>query len=146
MRDAIVPQFGEIAHGVNYIDRPGSYALIVRDGALLIVETASGRFLPGGGLGAAEAPEDALRRELLEETGLVPERFSVLGTARQLVTESSTGTGYNKIETFYLVSVIAEHATPTESDHNVRWLPLAEARDILREEAQRWAVGLVGGM
>ena len=47
-------------------------ALVRRAGRLLLVESADGDLaLPGGGVEAGESPEDALRREVLEETGAV---------------------------------------------------------------------------
>ncbi len=52
--------------------------MIVRDGAVLMVHERSRRpglrewwTLPGGGIEPGETPEQAVRREVLEETGLV---------------------------------------------------------------------------
>jgi 8-oxo-dGTP diphosphatase len=134
------PQFGEPATGVAYIDRPGVYALVIRENLLLVVETPVGYFLPGGGIDAGESPEDTLRRELLEETGLTVASITEAGSARQYVIDSATGTGYNKTETFYRVSTVIEHSQPTEIDHVARWVTVSEAIAGLREPAQAWAV------
>jgi ADP-ribose pyrophosphatase YjhB (NUDIX family) len=52
--------------------RPTVYAVAVRDGSLLLVRVRStGRYaLPGGGVEVGESLEQALRREVVEETGV----------------------------------------------------------------------------
>ena len=134
------PQFGSRLPGVTYLDRPGVYAVVIRDGLLLAVETAAGYYLPGGGVDHDEAAEVTLQRELLEETGLEAVGLTIIGTARQYVVESKTGIGYNKIETFYRVTDVTERATSTEPDHAMCWMPVSDALGCLREEAQAWAV------
>jgi 8-oxo-dGTP diphosphatase len=135
-----VPQFGEPVAGVSYIDRPGVYALVVRDNRLLVIETPAGYFLPGGGTDTHEAPEDALRRELREEAGLSAMDLTEVGMARQYVIESSTGIGYNKIETYVRAVAVHPCSDPVELDHTPRWIPVSEAITRLREPAQAWAV------
>jgi 8-oxo-dGTP diphosphatase len=57
---------------VRRFQRVGSYAVCVRDGAVLLSRfTRSGRWtLPGGGVDHGEHPRDAVVREVFEETGL----------------------------------------------------------------------------
>jgi 8-oxo-dGTP diphosphatase len=59
-------------------ERKRAAAVIVRDGRVLMVHERSRRAtggewwtLPGGGIEPDESPEQALRREVLEETGLI---------------------------------------------------------------------------
>jgi 8-oxo-dGTP diphosphatase len=59
-------------------ERKRAAAVIVRDGRVLMVHERSRRFgggewwtLPGGGIEPGETPEQAVRREVFEETGLV---------------------------------------------------------------------------
>jgi len=51
--------------------RPAAYALIVRDGKLLLVKMRrTGKYhLPGGGIHPGERMEETLKRETREETG-----------------------------------------------------------------------------
>jgi ADP-ribose pyrophosphatase YjhB (NUDIX family) len=52
--------------------RPSAYAIIVHDGKIaLVTNQSSGKYFPpGGGVEIDETLEDALRREVREETGL----------------------------------------------------------------------------
>lgn len=52
--------------------RPGVYGIIVNKGKILLVNTkSSGKyFFPGGGIELGEKIENALRREIKEETGI----------------------------------------------------------------------------
>jgi 8-oxo-dGTP diphosphatase len=59
-------------------ERKRAAAVILRDGRVLMVHERSRRAtggewwtLPGGGIEPDESPEQALRREILEETGLI---------------------------------------------------------------------------
>ncbi len=61
---------------------PGVVALIVRDGALLLeCRTDAGRWgLVGGAVEANESLHDALCREVVEETGLRVDAYTLFGT------------------------------------------------------------------
>lgn len=63
--------------------RPAAYAVIIRDGSILLAYWKQGRqegwTLPGGGLDLAEHPVDGCRREVFEETGYHAEIGALLG-------------------------------------------------------------------
>jgi ADP-ribose pyrophosphatase YjhB (NUDIX family) len=50
--------------------RPSIYAVVVHDGKLLVSKEQDRYTLPGGGINLGELPEDALLREVKEETGV----------------------------------------------------------------------------
>lgn len=50
--------------------RPSAYAIVIKDGKLLVSPQFNGYDLPGGGVDLGELPEQASVRETKEETGL----------------------------------------------------------------------------
>jgi 8-oxo-dGTP pyrophosphatase MutT (NUDIX family) len=61
------------------------------DGAVLLARHSYGTgdwCLPGGGLGRGEEPEACARRELREELGLAPPRFTLVGKLEETISGS----------------------------------------------------------
>ena len=61
----------------------GSYAIIIKDESILLINKNGGPYhgkydLPGGTIEFGETPEQALFRELLEEVGVIPIKYSLL--------------------------------------------------------------------
>lgn len=50
--------------------RPSAYAIVIKDGKLLVSPQFDGYDLPGGGIDLGETPEEATIRETKEETGI----------------------------------------------------------------------------
>lgn len=135
------PQFGLRDEGRVYTPRPGAYAVAL-DAAerVLLVELDSGLFLPGGGLNDGETREQALHREVLEETGFAIAIVDEIGTARQFVTSQRERRSFNKICTFYRVELEGPAQAPSETGHRLLWLPMAEAVSRPRDGSHRWAL------
>lgn len=51
--------------------RPSAYGIVIKDGKLLTPRHFGKHNLPGGGLDFGEMPEEALLREIHEETGII---------------------------------------------------------------------------
>lgn len=136
------PIFGEQLDGIDYRHRPGSYGLVVNSlYQICIVRTATGYALPGGGIEPDETKEQALLREVSEETGFVVSIQQPMGTAIHY-THSETE-GYIKKECFYYSCLFRSiEKAPTEMDHTPEWCSYMEALDKLKEKEQAhyWAV------
>lgn len=139
------PAFGVRRPGVHYRVRPSAYAVVPDGrGAVAVLRTPLGWFLPGGGRDDGEAPADTVVREGVEEAGLrlAPER--VLGEATEWLHAPGTAgddddAGWEKRSTF-LVARVTGTGTAVEPDHVLEWISAAEAALVLTPPTHRWAV------
>jgi 8-oxo-dGTP diphosphatase len=138
-----IPEFGVRVPDAAYVDRPGAYAIILgRDGRLAFVRGKAGRlFLPGGGVGPGEQPEDALLREILEEVGWTARILGAIGRATQLV--FAEGEGYFAIRATYFRTALIKRRTTTRCEHEIVWLTAAAAANSLARESDAWAISRV---
>jgi ADP-ribose pyrophosphatase YjhB (NUDIX family) len=67
-----VPVTDEVPGAPPRVQRPAAYAVVVQDGEVLLTRLTGSTLwtLPGGGIDHGEHPDDAVRRETFEETGL----------------------------------------------------------------------------
>lgn len=131
--------FGGRDRDLDYIDRPGSYGLAVRDGQVLCVEEGTGLFLPGGGHEGDETPVEALHREMLEETG-----WTVAVDEKLIVAEECfplrDGRGLRKICHLYRVTLRERRRPPEATECPIRWFAPEVAEQRLYQKAFQWAV------
>lgn len=134
-------EFGHRTAGVTYVDRVCAYAIIRdRAGAIALVRTRKGYFLPGGGVDPGETIEQALRREILEETGYASEILGRLGVAAQHLYDGERRVYVHKIGHFRAVTLEQKLAEPVEKDHELVWIRPDESLNLLTHEYQAWAV------
>ncbi len=108
-------------------------AVIVRDGKILLVKPNRGFnkghwTLPGGFISYGEPPHEAVKREVLEETGVACEVKKLLGV--------ETFVGKNTFFTwhmfFFEVTVISNQFAPSADEiEEVRWFDLKEGLAIM---------------
>lgn len=121
--------------------RIGAYAVIVRDGSILLTRISKHGYppgwwaLPGGGIDHGETPADALVRELHEETGLIPTRVRLVDVHDVHTVAPGRGDryeDYHGIHLLYAVEVSDDQtARVVELDgttDEVRWVPLSQLR------------------
>ncbi|MEI4471875.1 NUDIX hydrolase [Frigidibacter sp. MR17.24] len=113
-----------------YRRRPGAYAVLLRDGAVLLTHQAAPvpEFqLPGGGIDPGEQPIPALTREIFEETGWSAAVARRLGTFRRFTYMPEYDLWAEKICTVYLARPILRRGPPSEPGHAAVWMPPGDA-------------------
>ncbi len=118
--------------------RLGAYALVVREGEVLLTRNSvrgpspGSWTLPGGGLDHGESPTAAVAREVWEETGLAP----VVGELLGVHDEHFVGTApsgreedFHSVHLVFEASVVAGQAAVREvggTTDAVAWVPVAD--------------------
>lgn len=118
------------------VRRCGAYAVLLAGGRLLLTRLAGGQrlwTLPGGGIDPGEHPTGAVRREVLEETGLP----LLLGPLIDVDSQHYTGHAPDgRLEDFHAIRFVYAGGVPTDveprvletagSTDLVAWVPVAE--------------------
>lgn len=104
----------------KYIRRPGAYAVLIRDGRVLLTYQSVPHHefqLPGGGIDPGEHPIAALHREVFEETGWRISTPKRLGTFRRFTFMPEYDLWAEKMCTIYLARPVVRLGPPAERDH-----------------------------
>ena len=119
--------------------RLGAYAVAVHDGSILLTRISTVGYpaghwtLPGGGVDHGESPHLALRRELLEEAGLVALSAHLVDIHDVHAVEPGREDAYEDYHGVHLLYAV--EVDPTIEPHVVdvggttdlaRWVPLSE--------------------
>lgn len=139
-----IPEFGTRQDGIDYVDRPGAYAVIENnEGQIAIIETSNGYFLPGGGMDTGESEIDTLKREILEEIGYQAAMLLEIGEAVEYIKAYSDEQHYQIRSRFYKVQIGSKVEEEVEKDHRLVWLWQEDAIKLLKRQGQVWAVQLM---
>lgn len=137
----MIKRFGEVPRkDRHYRIRPGVYALLPRDGQLLLTcqyDPAPDFQLPGGGIDPNEAPIPALHREVMEETGWKISTPRRVGAFRRFVYMPEYDLWAEKICHIYLARPVLCLGAPTEDGHSALWMPAQAASRILGNAGDR---------
>ncbi|MFQ5695041.1 MAG: NUDIX hydrolase [Terriglobia bacterium] len=113
----------------EYPDRPlvGVGAVVVRDGCVLLVQRAheplAGQWsLPGGVVEAGETLTEAVRRELLEETGLRVRVLELVETLDRISRDGSGRVRYHYVILDYLCEADRGEAMPGSDVQAAAWV------------------------
>lgn len=121
----------------QYTLRPGAYAILPRDGKLLMTFQAEPEpefQLPGGGIDAGESAVQALHREVWEETGWTIAAPRLVGTYRRFVWMPDYDMFAEKICHIYLARPVLQKSEPLEPGHSAVWMEPDIAVDLLGSE------------
>ena len=138
--------------------RVSARALLRRGDELLLARVASSGFsaagtwtLPGGGVDHGEHPEDSLRREVYEETGLEIEVRRILGVVSRHFTGPSPR---GELEDFHGLHLVYDAVVTSMSDEPrvvevggttdaVGWVPVAKLSSMKVAAVVEEALGMV---
>jgi mutator protein MutT len=119
-----------------YPDRPivGVGAIIIRKGSILLEKRANepgrGKWsVPGGLVELGESPEDAVIREVKEETCLRAKKPKLLDVVNTVTLDENGKVKYNFVIVDYFVEVEEGEAFAASDAAELRWVPLHEVFD-----------------
>ena len=98
--------------------RPAVYVLIYNAPKLLLINTKStGKwFFPGGAIEKGEKTEEALRREVQEETGAILDALSFFTFKESFFYYEPHNQGYHNFSLFYVATLKDGELQPIEND------------------------------
>jgi 8-oxo-dGTP diphosphatase len=126
--------------GQIYRRRPGVYAVLLLDGALLTTHQANPvpeYQLPGGGIDKGEQPITALHREVMEETGYHIAKVRRLGAFRRFTFMPEYDLWAEKLCTIYVARPVLRIGPPTEAGHKAVWMDPQMALTLLGNPGDR---------
>jgi 8-oxo-dGTP diphosphatase len=114
--------------------RPAAYAVVLHEGKVLLTKQRGYLFLPGGGVNLGESPEDAVIREVREETGIIVANPRLIDLTSSYYTWEekvpNTYTHNQSLRLYYLCDykggeLSTDGAEPYEMEHGEmpEWLP-----------------------
>ena len=150
MRPTAFPRWGEPRDArIAWVRRPGAYAILVRDGRLLLTfqddETPELQ-LPGGGIDPGEPVVTALHREVWEETGWRISTPRRIGGFRRFTYMPEYDLWAEKVCHIFLARPVRRLGPPPETDHSIRWMAPDHAVHRLGNPGDRGIVAHVFGL
>lgn len=134
-------RFGEpLVKGQTYRRRPGAYAVLLREGTVLLTHQAEPipeYQLPGGGIDPGEGPIAALHREAFEETGWSISAPRRLGAYRRFTYMPEYDLWAEKLCSVWLARPILRRGPPSEPGHQAIWAEPAAAVELLANRGDR---------
>ena len=131
----MIRRFGEAPRkDQTYRLRPGAYALLPRDGQLLL----TCQYGP-----APESPIPALHREVYEETGWKIATPKRIGAFRRFVYMPEYDLWAEKICHIYTARPVLQLSEPVEKDHVALWMPIADASEVLGNAGDQYFAALL---
>lgn len=138
-------RFGEaVRPDISYTLRPGVYAILPRDGSLLVTHQSEPEpefQLPGGGIDPGESPLRALHREVFEETGWHIGAARRVGVFRRFGYMPEYDLWAEKICTIYMARPVRPVAPPSEPAHMAVWMPAETAAKMVANPGERAILG-----
>lgn len=140
----MIPRFGVAPESARqYRHRPGAYALLMREGRVLLThqDWPEPEFqLPGGGIDPGEGPIAALHREVMEETGWTISTPRRIGIYRRFCYMPDYDLYAEKLCSVWLARPVTRLAAPSEPGHEAHWIPAGQALELLSDPGSKAAI------
>ena len=114
---------GNKEENIEYRKRPGAYAIIINkdDDKIGIVVTGERYFYLGGGIEKGETKLEALKRELLEESGYTIKNIKEFEEVGSYIFAEDKGY-LEVVASVYIAEFDKKVTEPIEKDHTVLWV------------------------
>lgn len=137
----MIPRVGPpIQKDQRYKLRPGAYAILEREGFVLLTHQSAPVpevQLPGGGIDPGEQIIPALHREIVEETGWRAGPLRRLGAFRRFVFMPDYDLWAEKLCHVFVGRPTLQKGPPIERNHTAVWATPEEARELVANEGDR---------
>lgn len=130
---------GNKEENIVYKKRPGAYAIIINkdDDKIGIVATGGRYFYLGGGIEKGETKLEALKRELLEESGYTIKNIKEFEEVGSYIFAEDKGY-LEVVASVYIAEFDKKVTEPIEKDHTVLWVKPEEYVSKMFREWQRY--------
>lgn len=140
----MIPRIGEpVRPDIKYRSRPGAYAILARNGRLLLTHQSAPEpefQLPGGGIDPGEQMIFALHREIFEETGWRATGLRRIGAFRRFTYMPEYDVWAEKVCHVFLGRPTCRLSEPLEPDHTAVWMVPQLAKVVLGNDGDRMFV------
>lgn len=137
----MIRRVGEpMRQGVRYKHRPGAYAILARNGHILLThqrDPVPEYQLPGGGIDPGEQMLPALHREIFEETGWRVCNLRRLGAFRRFTFMPEYNLWAEKLCHVFFGHPALQISAPLETGHTAVWAAPNVATDMVGNEGDR---------
>lgn len=137
----MIPRLGEpVRRDTKYALRPGAYAILARDGKVLLTHQSHPipEFqLPGGGIDPGEQMLPALHREIVEETGWRAGPLRRVGAFRRFTYMPEYDLWAEKLCHVFLGRPTLCLKRPIEPDHTAMWVFPKIAVELVANDGDR---------
>ena len=130
---------GSKEENIEYRKRPGAYAIIIKkdDDKIGIVAAKKDYFYLGGGIEKGETKLEALKREMLEESGYTIKNIKEFEEVGSYIFDEDKGY-FEVIASVYIAEFDKKVTEPIEKDHTVLWVKPEEYVSKMFREWQRY--------
>lgn len=128
---------------------PSCHALVREGDRFLLVQRRRPPFqgfwsLPGGGMELGETVEEALQREVREETGLEVTIAHFLGYANAIERDEADRVRYHYLIMYFEATPVAGELMPGDDAAAAAWVTLSEAKQLPLTDAVERAITWAG--